>query len=318
MSKLKIIAGAVAGIVCLAGAVCLGVFTWRDYQTQQEQAAGREEAEKLLRPLDVEWNRIQQEIDDLEEEYSLKMEGTGTAEVLFTHPDARVYEEAYPIMEEYGYTGVLAVSEQQFPGTEGNMSLEQFQELIQAGWSTCIVWSGDDMYTWLGALALKMQETGVPGSSVMYFPSETYLKEYDEILLAHGFAAAVHHGEAGEMDTAAGEGGIWHPAAVGLQGETPKYRLDDAVKNKANIVYTVGWQQEDEMYNEKMFRSMLSYFKQYQEESGLQVMDIAGAGEYRQQLENDKGAIEQEYLQKKEQLERQKEDIERQMDEIGK
>lgn len=278
MSKLKIIAGAVAGIVCLAGAVCLGVFTWRDYQTQQEQAAGREEAEKLLRPLDVEWNRIQQEIDDLEEEYSLKMEGTGTAEVLFTHPDARVYEEAYPIMEEYGYTGVLAVSEQQFPGTEGNMSLEQFQELIQAGWSTCIVWSGDDMYTWLGALALKMQETGVPGSSVMYFPSETYLKEYDEILLAHGFAAAVHHGEAGEMDTAAGEGGIWHPAAVGLQGETPKYRLDDAVKNKANIVYTVGWQQEDEMYNEKMFRSMLSYFKQYQEESGLQVMDIAGAG----------------------------------------
>ena len=318
MSKLKIIAGAVAGIVCLAGAVCLGVFTWRDYQTQQEQAAGREEAEKLLRPLDVEWNRIQQEIDDLEEEYSLKMEGTGTAEVLFTHPDARVYEEAYPIMEEYGYTGVLAVSEQQFPGTEGNMSLEQFQELIQAGWSTCIVWSGDDMYTWLGALALKMQETGVPGSSVMYFPSETYLKEYDEILLAHGFAAAVHHGEAGEMDTAAGEGGIWHPAAVGLQGETPKYRRDDAVKNKANIVYTVGWQQEDEMYNEKMFRSMLSYFKQYQEESGLQVMDIAGAGEYRQQLENDKGAIEQEYLQKKEELERQKEDIERQMDEIGK
>lgn len=318
MSKLKIIAGAVAGIVCLAGAVCLGVFTWRDYQTQQEQAAGREEAEKLLRPLDVEWNRIQQEIYDLEEEYSLKMEGTGTAEVLFTHPDARVYEEAYPIMEEYGYTGVLAVSEQQFPGTEGNMSLEQFQELIQAGWSTCIVWSGDDMYTWLGALALKMQETGVPGSSVMYFPSETYLKEYDEILLAHGFAAAVHHGEAGEMDTAAGEGGIWHPAAVGLQGETPKYRLDDAVKNKANIVYTVGWQQEDEMYNEKMFRSMLSYFKQYQEESGLQVMDIAGAGEYRQQLENDKGAIEQEYLQKKEELERQKEDIERQMDEIGK
>ena len=318
MSKLKIIAGAVAGIVCLAGAVCLGVFTWREYQTQQEQAAGREEAEKLLRPLDVEWNRIQQEIDDLEEEYSLKMEGTGTAEVLFTHPDARVYEEAYPIMEEYGYTGVLAVSEQQFPGTEGNMSLEQFQELIQAGWSTCIVWSGDDMYTWLGALALKMQETGVPGSSVMYFPSETYLKEYDEILLAHGFAAAVHHGEAGEMDTAAGEGGIWHPAAVGLQGETPKYRLDDAVKNKANIVYTVGWQQEDEMYNEKMFRSMLSYFKQYQEESGLQVMDIAGAGEYRQQLENDKGAIEQEYLQKKEELERQKEDIERQMDEIGK
>ncbi len=137
MSKLKIIAGAVAGIVCLAGAVCLGVFTWRDYQTQQEQAAGREEAEKLLRPLDVEWNRIQQEIDDLEEEYSLKMEGTGTAEVLFTHPDARVYEEAYPIMEEYGYTGVLAVSEQQFPGTEGNMSLEQFQELIQAGWMIC-------------------------------------------------------------------------------------------------------------------------------------------------------------------------------------
>lgn len=84
MSKLKIIAGAVAGIVCLAGAVCLGVFTWRDYQTQQEQAAGREEAEKLLRPLDVEWNRIQQEIDDLEEEYSLKGRNRNGGSALYT------------------------------------------------------------------------------------------------------------------------------------------------------------------------------------------------------------------------------------------
>ena len=62
MSKLKIIAGAVAGIVCLAGAVCLGVFSWRDYQTQQEQAAGREEADAAgLNPIakyDHRWENV--------------------------------------------------------------------------------------------------------------------------------------------------------------------------------------------------------------------------------------------------------------------
>ena len=318
MRKLKIMIGIITGMAVIAGASCLGVIVWRDYKEQKEQLAQKEEAERQLRPLDVEWSRLQQEMTSLEEEYTFKIKGTGTAEVIFTQPDVRVYEEAYPIMQEYGYIGVLAVSEQQFPGTEGNMSLEQFQELMNAGWTTCIIWNGADMSSWLEALSVKLQETGVPGSSVMYFPSETYSDEYDEILLAYGFTAAVHHGETREILISGDEEGIWHPGVVGMQGETPRYYLEDAVNSKANIVYTVGWQQDDEMYNEKMFRSMLSYFKNYQEENGLQVTDIVGARSYKQQLANDQGAIEQEYTQKREELEQQIEDVERQMEEIGK
>lgn len=36
----------------------------------------------------------------MEEEYSYRADSSGTAEVLFTEPDVRVYEEIYPIMQE--------------------------------------------------------------------------------------------------------------------------------------------------------------------------------------------------------------------------
>lgn len=92
--------GIVFGVVFVAAAVWLGSVSWKDYRAQQERTAQREETEKMLRPLEVQLNELQQELSDMEEEYSYRADGSGTAEVLFTEPDVRVYEEIYPIMQE--------------------------------------------------------------------------------------------------------------------------------------------------------------------------------------------------------------------------
>lgn len=65
---------------------------------------------------------------------------------------------------------------------------------------------------------------------------------------------------------------VWHLGAVGLQGEEPKYRLEDAVKAKANIIFTVTYTREDEMYHSTPFVSMLDYLKEYESRSEVSIM----------------------------------------------
>ena len=44
--------------------------------------------------------QLEKELADLEDEYDLMMSGAGTATVLFTDLDERIYTDIYPTMEE--------------------------------------------------------------------------------------------------------------------------------------------------------------------------------------------------------------------------
>lgn len=81
--------------------------------------------EEELRPLYVEKNRMERELEQLADEYELRISGTGTVGILFTDLDERIYTELYPVMKEYGYTGIIAVSGSYLPGGEGCLSVEQ-------------------------------------------------------------------------------------------------------------------------------------------------------------------------------------------------
>ena len=61
------------------------------------------------------------------------MSGAGTATVLFTDLDERIYTDIYPTMEEDGFVGMLAVSSAYLPDGEGRLTSEQIRELLEAG-----------------------------------------------------------------------------------------------------------------------------------------------------------------------------------------
>ena len=102
---------------------------------------------------------------------------------------------------------------------------------------------------------------------------------------------------------------VWHLGAVGLQGEEPKYRLEDAVKAKANIIFTVTYTREDEMYHSTPFVSMLDYLKEYESRSDVLLMVTWRAREYSVDLLSGGDALAAEHEGKRNALEQQPQEL---------
>ena len=278
--------------------IAMGLFLWNANRQEQEEVARYEEINEKRRPLLVKKQNLEQQIVDLEKEYEANKLPKGTTQVIFTGLEADVFNICYPIMKEFEYTGILALSLTQLPGMEGLMSVEQFQQLITEGWSICIKWDSETpVRNWWPELQNQVKALGLETGSTVYFTTGTYSKALDAELQQMGFSIVVHHGE--EHDSLIqlnDEEGIWHLGAVGLMGEKPKLRLTEAIAQKGNITYLVGFQLEDEKYDERSVRSMLSYFDAYEANLELIVSDMETARQhYRERLVTYEQAKEEEY-----------------------
>jgi predicted patatin/cPLA2 family phospholipase len=113
------------------------------------------------------------------------------------------------------------------------------------------------------------------------------------------------------------EEGVWHAGAVALMSSKPRLWLREAVAQHANVIFLVGFEKEDELYNEKSFRSMLSAFDEYEATDELEIMNIVKAKEqyYKQSLGIDP-KVEQVYQSQKATLEEKIADVEKQLKEI--
>lgn len=296
-------------ILLMAGA--LGLLLWRDVAEQRRQRTGSAQREEQLRPLRVEKTQLEQELEDLENEYNLMATGAGTVTVLFTDLDERIYTDIYPTMKEYGFAGMLAISSDYLPDGEGRMTSEQIRELLGAGWGCCPTWQTGESLQSVQYLDTVLTELGASSSNTVYFEDGAYSQAYDGELAQAGYTSVIHHGEdALPLVTSEVSGQVWHPGAVGLQGEEPRYRLEDAVEQKGNIIFTVSYVREDEMYDPNPFGSMLDYLAEYSARSELTVTLPGTAREYFYNISQDAADLAVEYDQKRVELEGRLQEIE--------
>ena len=290
-------------VVLLAGLV---VFLWNIRQEEQRQAQKYEEIDDARRPLLVKQQEIKQQIIDLEKKFEANKMPKGTTQVIFTGLEADVYNLCYPIMKEHEYTGTLALSMTQLPGMEGLMTVEQFQQLVDEGWDICIKWDAvAPVRNWWPELQKQISQLGLEPCSVVYFTTGSYKKALDPQLINMGFTIAVHHGEEQmSLIQLADEEGLWHIGSVGLKGEKPKLRMTEAIAQNGNITYLVGFELEDERYNERSFRSMLGYFDTHETNLELIVSNITEARQhYRERSVVYEQAKKEEYNQARAALE---------------
>ncbi len=286
-------------------AIGLGTALYLEDKYSNEEAAKRVKMQEELLPIQDEKSKLEQEIKKLDSEYDKQAFGMGTVEILFTGAEAGIYTDIYPIMKEYGYSGVVTLSEDQFPGSEGCMSIAQLNELLKAGWTTCIQWKADAAdEKWLTKLADRMKKNGIPETKVLYFTRNTYKSSLDSRLSELGYTIAIHHGEE-KLELVvnrAGEG-VWHPGAVGMKGNAPRYKLEDAVSQSGNIVFTVGYEESEELYDSETFRAMLKQFANHTQNESLMITDPLSAREYRRQMEEGEGSVTTDYEEQKAALE---------------
>ncbi len=310
----------IATIITLILALGLGILLWSTNREEKKQNEIQAELDDATRPLLVKKQEIKQEIENLDKTYEVIEAPKATTQVIFTGLEADVYNVCYPIMKKFGYTGILAISLTQLPGMEGRMSLEQFQELIDEGWNICIKWDADkSVRSWWPELQKQVEQLGLQTGVVVYFTTGTYKSSLDAQLTDMGFSIVVHHGEEGKsLIQSSHEEGLWHLGSVGLMGEKPKLRLTEALEQVGNITYLVGFELEDEMYHERSFLSMLSYFDAYVANQELVVSsDLA---EVRQDyLENSEAyqqARKEEYEQAKAILEAKLAEVEAEISKV--
>lgn len=108
-------------IIAVTLLLCLGLAAAAIHfnSLEKEKVRCLETLRAEANPLEHKKWKLEQELKSLERSYTSQMRGIGTASILVTELKEEVYSELYPLMEEYGMTGILTVSKDQFPGGEG-------------------------------------------------------------------------------------------------------------------------------------------------------------------------------------------------------
>lgn len=297
-------------VLIVVMACLLGILLLAEAAGQRQRSAEYARKEEELRPIRQEEARLEEELEDLEEEYKLNTSGNGTVTVLFTDLDERIYTEIYPQMKEYGFTGLFAVSPEYLPDGEGRMTSAQAAELLGAGWECCPTWRAGDSIQAIQDQGEILAALGAAPAGTVYFEEGAYSQIYDGDLAAAGYTAAVHHGEEDlPLVTSDASGQVWHPGAVGLKGKEPRFRLEDAAEQGANIIFTVSFIREDEMYDARAFGSLLDYLERYSSGAEIAVTFPEKAGEYYYGLSLSAGTYTEEYEQKRGELEKKLQEL---------
>ena len=306
-------------IVTIILAAFLAIFVFIETKNEKEKIALQEQLDEEKRPLDVKKEHLEQQLVDLENQYEQSRKKKATVQVLFSSLDPQVYSLCYPVLKDYGFTGVLALSEKQLPGAKGCMSKKQYQELIDAGWTTCILWdSSKSVDKWYPSLKKKLDKADIEQGMAMYFPMNTYSNSYDKKLQELGFKIAIHHGEEGNtLIPTTADTTFWRIGSVGLMGNKPKWRMNEAIALQGNMLFTVGFKDEEELYNERSYKSMIGYFAQHATNEELVVTGVETAWEYHQgQTIEEEMAQDAAYQKDKSAIEEQLEQVKKELHEI--
>lgn len=193
------------------------------------------EYEKKLADLIYEKQMLINEKNQLDSVMEKELGNASFMSFVFVEIDAELYTDVYPMMSaenEADLVGIVALSEDELPGMTGNISIDQYNELISAGWGNALYWNGEGeladfierMQTLLGGMEIELPQN-------IIFAGGVYTKAFDEILLQHGIENAVHSGEEElRYIEQSNPDGVWHPGRIGWRWLGESTRLKQRVE----------------------------------------------------------------------------------------
>jgi hypothetical protein len=141
---------------------------------------------------------------------------------------------------------VMALSEDNIPGTSGNISMEKYLSLKDEGWGDCLYYGGDPtaatLEEWLSVMsaALTSREIDMPKS---LFCSGGYGAELDRVALEYGIDILCLRENTlyPLIESTAGDGGVWHPGVIGWNTVgSSRLSLNELARGGGHFTFTVG------------------------------------------------------------------------------
>lgn len=277
----------IAVAVAFVGIILLAVLLMQEDKKQEKRNAEYTKFQQEMTPLTVQKRHLEQQLKENKNAAKETEKKKATVVLLFSDLDKRIYSEVSPIMNRYGYKGVLVVSKQQFPGEDGYMTISHFKALLKEGWTYCLSWDGkEDFFKWQETMEKKLGKLKLKTGSAIYFTERNYKESYQKTLGEYGYHIILHQGDEGRPIIPKGmDGEFLYPGVCGMQGEAPRSQLEKAIELSSNIVYSVGFEAKNELYDKDTFTSMLDWFKSYEKEESVSVGNLNEARKYQIKLE---------------------------------
>lgn len=233
-----------------------------------------------IAPLERERDRLIVERDTLAYHYRQQQRHPATEHLLFPEPESRLYTELFPKMKKAGMTGCIVLSAGNLPGDAGMITSEQFEELLKAGWDTCVLCpKGASFASWNREITQLLEEAGLEKPAVVYFEEGAFSGNSEEILRC-GYTVAVHHGEGGRsLMGKDSSDALWLTGARPWNFSGVREEIQTLVSERGDMCYVVRFSEGGELYKKDGFATMLDYLAPYLKKGSLLVTDFGSSRE---------------------------------------
>lgn len=279
----KKIALILAGAAIIFSAIILCV----DYRQKQSMEKEYDRYQEKIIPLETKKRELENEIKQLEQKALEETRGAGTVTLMFTDLDAIVYDEIRVDMQAYEMQGMLMLSEEQFPGMEGCITREQFDEMTEQGFEYCLAWNGQgELSAWLDEIEKKLKDNDLEQPETLYITEGTCDEEQEAMLKERGIRTVITLDKAGKPGEIAKIGdSVWHLVAFPFHVSGGKTSAQNVAVSGGNILFTIGRKTEEEMYRKESMENLLDQLKTWRDNDGLQIMTVKDAYLYRRGLD---------------------------------
>ena len=272
-----ILAAVIVAVIAVLGVI--GLRRYRsDKASQQEMRQAAAEHNEAMQEARIRKEELQSRLDELNEQSRIELQKMGSVLFLCTEPDTRVYSDVKTIVEEAGFKGIVAVSEDHFPGTSGCMSMVLLKDMQEEGWNV-VVAAGPGEKPEMNAGKLKKEGITADG---LYYPNG--INDNDEALkLAEklGVEAVLTYSQDENFDG----NKVCRFLTLGCSESGIKNVTDNIISASDTIVLSIGFVNPREQFEETSVTNMVAYIKKHADNGDTVVADIPEAVSRKRKVE---------------------------------
>lgn len=247
-------------------------------RAEQEKQMALNSANNEANPLEIQRRELKAQLDILKKNPPSENIKLGTVEFVFRTLDKKlIYDEIFPMMTERGMTGTLLLTNTEVPGLWGKISMDQFQEMLDAGWDYCI--QNNAGWGWRDIMENTLKRYNIALPDTVYVEKDKYdLKKDDEM---EGYQFMIHHGEEASPVVIYHfeKTGLIHLGAKDWNYAGVREEIRDMMSHAGNLVFTVS-QKGDDAYKSEGFKDFLDFLEDLTHEEDTYYEEII----YRDQI----------------------------------
>lgn len=218
-----------------------------------------ERRDAVVAPLEMKRALLRRELSTLENDLTAALPNGATVTTVVTDLNTKLYDDVFPMYEGVAedqdpgtlkLVGTMCLSEDELPGDEGNITLSQYNEMIESGWSTVLYVSkknAKELTSYVTRMENKLEALSIPMPTGLYFELNAYAFELDGEILSLGMKYVMHHREHGlplfGTDT---DPELWRVGCISWNSGDTVNTFGNLVSTAGNLVITYSFERKVE------------------------------------------------------------------------